>query len=257
LTTSFADVALKLVPVIVTAVPTGPLAGETPVIVGGETVKLLPLVAVRAPTATVIFPVVAASGTGTTIFVVVADVGVAVVPLNLTTLLTSVVLKLVPVIVTGVPAGPLVGEKLVIVGGETVKLPLLVPVELPTVIVILPVVALRGTVTISFVVVADVGVAAAVPLNLTELFAGVLLKFVPVIVTAVPTGPLVGLKLEMVGAAARAVRVVTRAARIRISTEIPERIHPKLRLPQAASCIKIPVAYLGERCVMRRSLIKP
>jgi hypothetical protein len=52
----------------VTEVPTGPLAGEKLVIVGGTvTVKLLPLVAVSAPIVTVTFPVVDPLGTGTTI----------------------------------------------------------------------------------------------------------------------------------------------------------------------------------------------
>jgi hypothetical protein len=45
-----------------------------------------------------------------------------------------------------------------------------------------------------------VGVAA-VPLNLTVLLPCVAPKFVPVIVTTVPTGPLVGVRLVNVGAA--------------------------------------------------------
>ena len=54
----------------------------------------------------------------------VADqvVGVAVVPLNVTVLVPCVAPKLVPVIVTAVPTGPLVGARLVSVGGTvTVK----------------------------------------------------------------------------------------------------------------------------------------
>ncbi len=48
----------------------------------------------------------------------VADqlVGVAAVPLNVTVLLPCVAPKLVPVIVTAVPTGPLVGDRLVRVG---------------------------------------------------------------------------------------------------------------------------------------------
>lgn len=41
---------------------------------------------------------------------------------------------------------------------------------------------------------------AVVPLNFTVLLAGVVSKFVPVIVTVVPIRPLAGLKLVMVGA---------------------------------------------------------
>jgi hypothetical protein len=56
-------------------------------------------------------------------------VGVAVVPLNLTALVPWVVPKFVPVIVTGVPTGPEVGDTPVILGAGTVTvnvIPLLV-----------------------------------------------------------------------------------------------------------------------------------
>ena len=61
-----------------------------------------------------------------------------------------------------------------------------------------PVAAPEGTVTVKLVAVAAVTVAWVVP-NRTTLLAGVVLKFVPVMVTVVPTGPLVGVKLLMVG----------------------------------------------------------
>ena len=50
----------------------------------------------------------------------VADqlVGVAVVPLNVTVLVPCVAPKFVPVIVTAVPTGPLVGDRLVMLGGD-------------------------------------------------------------------------------------------------------------------------------------------
>jgi hypothetical protein len=55
---------VKLVPLIVTAVPTGPLVGVKLVIVGGlTTVKLLALVAVPPAVATLSGPVVAPAGT--------------------------------------------------------------------------------------------------------------------------------------------------------------------------------------------------
>jgi len=117
-------------------------------------------------------------------------------------LLEGVVLKLVPLIATVDPTGPLAGLNPVIVGTGvvTVKLLLLVAVCVPTFTVIVPVVAPVGTATVKCVVVAAETVAA-VPLNMTVLLAGVALKFVPVIVTDVPTSPLVGLKLVIVGAA--------------------------------------------------------
>ena len=59
-----AVVPVKLVPLMVTLVPTGPLAGMKLVIVGGLiTVKLLALVALPAGVVTLIVPVVAHVGT--------------------------------------------------------------------------------------------------------------------------------------------------------------------------------------------------
>ena len=55
-----------------------------------------------------------------------------------------------------------------------------------------------GTVTVKLVVLAAVTVAFVAPKK-TILLAGVALKFVPVIVTAVPMGPLLGLKEVMTG----------------------------------------------------------
>jgi hypothetical protein len=118
--------------------------------VGGVvTVKLLELTTVEPETVTLIGPAEALEGTVVTNFVVVADEMVAVTPLNLTESLALVALKLAPLMVTGVPTGPLPGEKLAIVGGAaTVKLLLLVAVLLPTFTVIFPVVAPLGTAAI-------------------------------------------------------------------------------------------------------------
>ena len=60
-----------------------------------------------------------------------------------------------------------------------------------------PVVVPAGTV-VEILVDVLVETVAVVPLNFTMLFDA--LKFVPVIVTVVPTPPLVGLKLVIVGA---------------------------------------------------------
>jgi hypothetical protein len=71
---------------------------------------------------------------------------VALVPLNLTDVAP---VRFVPVITTEVPTGPVVGEKLVIVGGRaTVKLLALVTVPLGVVTEISPVVAPAGTVAV-------------------------------------------------------------------------------------------------------------
>src|SRR5262249_14472597 len=154
----------KLALAIVTAVATGPLVGERLVIVGGTvTVNETPLLA-RPPTVTTTLPVVAPAGTGTPMLVADHDVGVAVVPLNVTVLVPCVAPKLVPVIVTAVATGPLVGKRLVIVGGTVTvnDRPLLA--SPPTVTTTLPVVAPAGTGATILAADHDVGVAV-VPLN--------------------------------------------------------------------------------------------
>lgn len=123
--------------------------------------------------------------------VALQPVGVAVVPLKVTALLPCVAPKFIPVIVTEVPTGPEVGDKLVMLGVDvTVKLtPLLATPE--TVTTTLPVVAPVGTGATMLVALQLVGVAV-VPLNVTVLLLCVDPKLVPVIVTNVPTAPEVG-----------------------------------------------------------------
>jgi len=108
---------------------------------------------------------------------------------------------------TEVPTGPLVGWNEVIVGtGEavTVKLVALVAVPSGFVTEIAPVVAPAGTVAVIVCVLLIVKVAET-PLNRTAVTSGSRpLKLSPVISTGVPTGPLVGVNDEMVGAAANA-----------------------------------------------------
>lgn len=73
----------------------------------------------------------------------------------------------------------------------------LVAVPVGDVTAIVPVVAPEGTVTTSCVVDAEL-MAAVVPLNFTVSCDEVALKFEPVIVTCVPTGPDIGLNDWMV-----------------------------------------------------------
>ena len=86
------------------------IAGGT-VTVNGEALLAKP------PIVTTTLPVVAPAGTGTTTLVSAQLVGVAAVPLNVTVLVPCVAPKVVPVIVTAVPIGPLVGASDVIAGG--------------------------------------------------------------------------------------------------------------------------------------------
>lgn len=84
-------------------------------------------------------------------------------------------------------------------GVQTVNADAELVLPLPvTVTAISPVVAVDGTVTVRLVSVAP-DTTAATPLKVTVLFAGVMLKFVPVIVTVVPVGPDVGVKEVIVG----------------------------------------------------------
>jgi hypothetical protein len=192
-------VAPKFVPVTVTVVPMAPLFGERLVRFGAAfTVNVRPLLA-RPLTVTTTLPVVAPDGTGTTMLVFDPVVGVAVVPLNVIVLVPFVAPKFVPVTVTDVPMAPLFGVRVVSVGATfTVKVSPLLARPL-TVTTMLPVVAPAGTGTTMLVADQLVGVAV-VPLNVIVLVPFVAPKFVPVTVTAVPTGPLVGDRLVSVGA---------------------------------------------------------
>ena len=108
------------------------------------TVKLFVLVAVPPGVVTLSGPVVAPVGTVAWIVVAEVTVKLALTPLNVTVVAP---VKLVPLIVTLVPTGPLVGVKLVIVGGLiTVKLLALVAVPPAVVTLTGPVVAPVGTV---------------------------------------------------------------------------------------------------------------
>lgn len=82
----------------------------------------------------------------------------------------------------------------------TVKFTLLL-VAPPTVTTTPPVVAPGGTVATIEVALQLVTVVAGVLLNVTALVPCVVPKFIPVIVTDVPTAPDVGVRLVMLGAA--------------------------------------------------------
>jgi hypothetical protein len=195
-------VAPKFVPVIVTAAPTKPVVGFKLVMLGPDavTVKVMPLLA-TPPTVTTTFPVVAPAGTCVVMLVALQLVAVAVVPLNFTVLVPCVAPKFAPVMVTDAPANPEAGFKLVILGPGTLTVkftPLLATP--PTVTTTFPVVAPAGTSTTMLVAVQLVAVTA-IPLNFTVLVPCVAPKFAPVMVTAAPTAPDVGLRLVMLGAA--------------------------------------------------------
>ena len=180
---------VRLVPVIVTLVPVGPLSGEKPLLASivGLTRKVLALVAEPNGVVTMIRPDVAPGGTTATIWLAISLVMLAETPLNVTLVAPA---RPVPLMVTEEPIGPLSGAKPVIVGaGTTVKLIGLVGEPKAVVAVTTPVAAPVGTVAVicvSFMI----EKLAATPLK--KLTAVVVDRPVPVIVTVVPTGPLTG-----------------------------------------------------------------
>jgi len=186
----------RFVPVIVTEVPTTPeVTDKLPMLGAGTTVKLTPLLAAPA-TVTTTFPVVAADGTGTPMANELQLVGVVGVPLKATVLEPWLAPKFVPAMVTAAPTAPVVGDRLVIPGRTVKATPLLATPFAFT--KTFPVVAPEGTGTVMLVALQLVGVVA-VPLNVTVLEPCVDPKFVPVIVTGVPTAPDVTDKFVILG----------------------------------------------------------
>ncbi len=186
----------RFVPVIVTEVPTTPEVTDKLLMLGaGTTVKLTPLLAAPA-TVTTTFPVVAPAGTGTPMANELQLVGVVGVPLKATVLEPWLAPKFVPAMVTAAPTAPVVGDRLVIPGRTVKATPLLATPFAFT--KTFPVVAPEGTGTVMLVALQLVGVVA-VPLNVTVLEPCVDPKFVPVIVTGVPTAPDVTDKFVILG----------------------------------------------------------
>src|SRR6266850_2215892 len=173
--------------------------------VDGRIVKFTRLLA-APPTVTSTSPLVVPEGTSTTIFVALQLAGVPDVPLKVTVLVPCVVPKFVPAIVTDVPTAPDVGFKLVMFGADEVTIkftPLLMSSAEPPplgalVTTTFPVAAPIGTGTTMLVALQLVGVPA-VPLKVTVLVPCVVPKFVPAIVTGVPTAPDAGFRLVMLG----------------------------------------------------------
>jgi hypothetical protein len=144
-------------------------------------------------------PDVAPDGTRTTMLVSLQIATTEVVPLSEMVLLPWVAPKPVPAIVTSAPTAPEVGDTLTMLSSSTtVKLrPLLAAPHAVT--TTFPVVASTGTGTTMLVAFQLVGVAS-VPLKLTVPPPCVAPKFVPVIVTEVPTTPEDAERLLIAGA---------------------------------------------------------
>lgn len=167
--------------------------------------KSVALVAVPAGLVTVIFPVLAPSGTVTVMDVAFNTVKlVAVIPLNV---IAVTPVKFVPVSVTTCPIRLFKGVKEASVGCRKItKSDALIPVPKELVTMIFPVVAPGGMVTVSDVGLTTVKIVAAIPLNV---IAVVPVKFNPVRVTSCPLAPPFGVALVIVGAGIT-VKFVTR-----------------------------------------------
>jgi hypothetical protein len=162
------------------------------------TVKLTALLG-RPPTVTTTLPVVAPTGTVAKMAVWLQKVTAAGTPPNETVLEPWGMPNPAPEIVICAPTEPEVGLRLEITGaGVTVNgAPLLAAP--PSVTTTFPVVAPVGTDTEILVGVQRMPELTTTPLN--EIVPSVEPKFVPVMVTEVPTGPEVGERLVIFGAA--------------------------------------------------------
>jgi hypothetical protein len=178
----------SVVPVIVTEVPTGPELGLIPVM-PNTTVNATPLLG-RLPTVTTTLPETALFGTETVMLVSLQDVGVAGTAPKSTVLLPCEAPKLVPVIVTDVPIAPEARDRLVI-SGVTIKSPELVTPLTVTTTLMSPAGIPAGTEATILVLLQLMGVTV-VPLKVSVLVPCVEPKFVPLMVTLVPTGPCCG-----------------------------------------------------------------
>jgi hypothetical protein len=133
-------VAPKLVPIIVTDVPTAPEVGERLMMVGAatsESTLKLTLLLATPDTVTTTGPVVAPFGTVTVMLVVLQLVTEAIVPLNVIVLEPWMAPKPLPEIVRDDPTGPELGDKPAITGAgattTTVVEPQIWPVHALTV----------------------------------------------------------------------------------------------------------------------------
>ena len=175
-------VAPKLMPLIVTDAPTGPFVGS------GRHARVGDRIRHCGAAATVRRRSWSSASWHRTICRGDHIVGEVVMPLKVAVLVPLVALK-APAIVT--MCCPLVGVRLVTLGiGASTVNPVPLLATLPTVTTTFPVVAVAGTGT-TMLVADQVPGVARIPLMVTLLVPLVAPKLVPVIVTDVPTGPLV------------------------------------------------------------------
>jgi hypothetical protein len=202
------------------------------------TTKSAVLVAEPDGFVTLILPVVAVAGTVAVICVAEFTVNVAATLLNVTEV---VPVKFVPFIVTDVPTGPDVGANDVIVGqAATVKLLRLDPVPPVAVTLTGPVVAVAGTVAVICVAEFTVNVVAFTLLNETTVAP---VKFVPVIVTDVPTDPQVGANDVIVG---QVVPATSKDAEVSVPSAFVTSMGPSVAVAGTTAVIEVAESILNE-----------
>lgn len=183
----------KFAPAMVIEVPTGATDGDRLLMLGAPpTLNAIPLLTWPL-TVTITFPVVAVAGTTAVMMLSFQLVVAAVTPLKATVFGPCSNPKFEPLMVTAEPAGPIFGDKLVMVGASTVKRAPVLAVPF-TVTTTFPVPAPNGTGTTMLVSLQLFGVAS-VPLKVTVLLPWEIPKLDPEMVTTVATRPDVGDKL--------------------------------------------------------------
>src|SRR5262245_36598779 len=177
---------VRLTPLTVTIVPTGPDAGVRDVIPGARITRSdVALVTVPSAVVTVMGPVTAVGGTANVNSVALALVAVTATVPTLAIALALTPRRLKPLTVTLSPAMTLAGEKPVIFG-STLNRPVLCALAARFVTPRRPVVAPAGTVARSDVFESTVSSVAGVPSKVTSVTPS---KLVPLRATTVPTAP--------------------------------------------------------------------
>nr|WP_241739191.1 hypothetical protein [Pontibacter beigongshangensis] len=193
------EVESKLVPCIVTNVPTAPATGSNEVIVGPCTVKSADVAIIPISVDSTIAPVTAPSGTVT----ITADPSSAtksgatvISPPNVTSLVVS---KFSPVIRTCVPIGPCFGVKSSIIGATSSKKPSLTISSPPLVYNANWEDSKSPSTTLKTASVALAETNSKGEKSSKKIASVISCKLVPIIVIVVPMPPLVGVKLVIEG----------------------------------------------------------
>lgn len=140
---------------------------------------------------TTTLPLAAPAGTTAVMLVLLHDVKAAPTPLKVTVLPPCVPPKFEPEITTDEPMGPLLGAKVLMVGGEITVNGIPALVAPATVTETLPVLAPAGSTAVILFAFHEV-ILATIPLNATVPVPCVAPKWEPLITTEEPTGPELG-----------------------------------------------------------------